>query len=205
MTIPIPAGWKPRLACPFCGSNCLFTEPDEYGSGGQWVSPIHVGCNDCKAEQSADTEDEAVDRWNRRSSPASVAPGDAQDGLAEAQRLAQALFQRHFAQDDDYASGRVRWEVLGDLPGVLSQIDNMVSGLVRPAAPVAGDALDAARLDWLEQHDGRFYNKDRISSIVGAGFLVAGDEQGVRHQTVRAAIDAAIAALAAQVPQQGEA
>lgn len=124
----------------------------------------------------------------------SLAPGDAQDGLAEAQRLAQALFQRHFAQDDDYASGRVKWEVLDDLSGVLSQIDNMVSGLVQPAAPAAGDALDAARLDWLEQHDGRFYNKDRISSIVGTGFLVAGDPQGVRHQTVRSAIDAAIAA-----------
>lgn len=61
-------------------------------------------------------------------------------------------------------------------------------------SPAAGDALDAARLDWLERHDGRFYNKDRISSIVGTGFLVAGDEQGIRHQTVRAAIDAAIAA-----------
>ena len=75
---PIPAGWKPRLSCPFCGSTCLFTVPDEHGSGGQWVPPIHVGCNDCQAEQVADTEDEAVERWNRRSSPASVAPGDAQ-------------------------------------------------------------------------------------------------------------------------------
>lgn len=62
------------------------------------------------------------------------------------------------------------------------------------AVPAADDARDAARLDWLEQHDGRFFNKDRISSIVGVGFLVAGDPQGVRHQTVRSAIDAAIAA-----------
>ncbi len=59
--------------------------------------------------------------------------------------------------------------------------------------PAAGDALDKARLDWLEQHDGRFYNKDRISSIVGVGFLIAGDLTGMRHQSVRAAIDAAIA------------
>lgn len=62
----------------------------------------------------------------------------------------------------------------------------------RPA-PAAGDALDKTRLDWLEQHDGRFYNKDRISSIVGVGFLVAGDLTGMRHQSVRGAIDAAIA------------
>ena len=66
-------------------------------------------------------------------------------------------------------------------------------------APAAGDALDKARLDWLEQHDGRFYNKDRISSIVGVGFLGAGDLTGMRHQSVRAAIDAAIA------QQKGEA
>lgn len=80
----------------------------------------------------------------------SSAPGDAQDGLAEAQRLAEALFQRHFAQDDDYASGRVKWEVLGDLPGVLSQIDNMVSGLVQPAAPAAGDARGATERHTIE-------------------------------------------------------
>jgi len=67
------------------------------------------------------------------------------------------------------------------------------------AAPAAGDALDKARLDWLEQHDGRFFNKDRISSIVGVGFIVAGDLTGMRHQSVRAAIDAAIA------QQKGEA
>lgn len=67
------------------------------------------------------------------------------------------------------------------------------------SAPAAGDALDKARLDWLEQHDGRFYNKDRISSIVDVGFLVAGDLIGMRHQSVRAAIDAAIA------QQKGEA
>ncbi|MNK60132.1 hypothetical protein D3C87_792600 [compost metagenome] len=84
------------------------------------------------------------------STPPASAQDDAKDdGLAEAQRLAQALFQRHFARDDDYVSGRVKWEVLGDLPGVISQIDNMVSGLVQPAAPAAGDARDAARYRWL--------------------------------------------------------
>jgi len=74
-------------------------------------------------------------------SPASTVAdeGAKSSWLDEAQRLAQALFQRHFSQDDDYVSGRVKWEVLEDIPGVLSQIDNMVSGLVQPAAPAAGD------------------------------------------------------------------
>ena len=29
---------------------------------------------------------------------------------------------------------------------------------------------DAARMDWLEQHDGRFFNIDKITSVVGKGF-----------------------------------
>lgn len=52
--------------CPFCGSTRIFVEPDEYGSGGQWISPIHVGCSDCKAEQTGETKTEAFERWNRR-------------------------------------------------------------------------------------------------------------------------------------------
>ncbi|MDQ1758978.1 Lar family restriction alleviation protein [Achromobacter aegrifaciens] len=52
--------------CPFCGGTRIFVEPDEYGSGGQWVSPIHVGCSGCKAEQMGDTKAEAFERWNRR-------------------------------------------------------------------------------------------------------------------------------------------
>lgn len=66
------------------------------------------------------------------------------------------------------------------------------------AAQASGqDREDAERLDWLQKHDGRFYNKDRISSIVGTGFLVAGQD-GCRHQTIRDAIDAARAAAKEQ-------
>lgn len=89
---------------------------------------------------------------------------------------------------------RPSWLDGGDDAVAMAREDGLL-----PAAPAAGDALDAARLDWLEQHDGRFYNKDRISSVVGVGFIVAGDLTGMRHQSVRAAIDAAIA------QQRGEA
>jgi|GEM_PF-6078681 len=96
-----PTGTKPLLCCPFCGSTSLFTEPDEWGSGGQWVSPIHVGCKECKAEQSADTEEEAVKRWNRRSSPAPSAPGDAQDERDEEEGFKNWLYLHQCTRDPD--------------------------------------------------------------------------------------------------------
>lgn len=120
---PIPAGWKPRLSCPFCGSTCLFTVPDEHGSGGQWVPPIHVGCNDCQAEQVADTEDEAVERWNRRSSPASVAPGDA----PYLQALADKVVIMNATGDPDLFLAAVK--------------DLLAAVRTFSPAPAAGDAL----------------------------------------------------------------
>lgn len=57
-------------------------------------------------------------------------------------------------------------------------------------ARVAELERDAKRLDWLEQKRHGFYNLDRVSSIVGVGFLVA-RRQGVKYETLRAAIDAA--------------
>lgn len=53
-------------SCPFCGDTDIFIEPDERGSGGQWCSPIHVGCTKCQAEQCADEEADAIAAWNRR-------------------------------------------------------------------------------------------------------------------------------------------
>jgi hypothetical protein len=47
---------------------------------------------------------------------------------------------------------------------------------------------DAARLDWLEQHDDRFYNIDKVSAKLGSGFSVG----GLRVMTLREAIDAAM-------------
>lgn len=58
------------LPCPFCGkSDNLFIEPDEKGSGGQWVSPIHVGCcqwKGCGVAVSGDDTEEASAKWNMR-------------------------------------------------------------------------------------------------------------------------------------------
>ncbi|MFZ7337478.1 hypothetical protein ACLS0R_14610 [Comamonas jiangduensis] len=53
----------------------------------------------------------------------------------EAESLAWNIFNRHFSSDEHYASGRVKFGLCDTLRGVLSQIDNMVAGLVR--APLA--------------------------------------------------------------------
>ena len=47
----------------------------------------------------------------------------------EACRLAIWLFQKHYADDEHYASGRVVWELCDSTAGVISQIDNMLAGL----------------------------------------------------------------------------
>jgi len=49
---------------------------------------------------------------------------------------------------------------------------------------------DAARLDWLQDHDGRFYHIDRISAIVGNGFSSTGYK--TRTDNLREAIDQAM-------------
>ena len=66
-------------------------------------------------------------------------------------------------------------------------------GCVNSAAPV--DA-DTGRLNWLERHSDGFYNLDRISAIVGKGFLTGPFTLGLQtnHATLREAIDAARAA-----------
>ena len=64
--------------------------------------------------------------------------------------LATALFKKHFAHLPDYASGQVVWGLCDSTAGVISQIDNMVSGLVQPAQAQADSVQEeAARLDFL--------------------------------------------------------
>lgn len=60
----------------------------------------------------------------------------ADPAYSEACSLANALFEKHYRQEPDYASGRVVWSLCDTTAGVISQIDNMVSGLAR--APAAG-------------------------------------------------------------------
>lgn len=62
--------------CPMCGrTDTLFVEPDERGSGGQWVGPIHVGCcqnEGCGLILCREDKDEAIAAWNNRPAQAEL-------------------------------------------------------------------------------------------------------------------------------------
>ena len=60
------------------------------------------------------------------------APAQPDPAYSAACHLATALFKKHFAHLPDFASGQAVWGLCGSTAGVISQIDNMVSGLVQP-------------------------------------------------------------------------
>ncbi|HEX8414870.1 MAG TPA: hypothetical protein VF637_13435, partial [Sphingomicrobium sp.] len=55
--------------------------------------------------------------------------------LNEARSLAVSLFNLHYRDDEACASERATWKPLDDLRGIISQIDNMTSGLSRTPKP----------------------------------------------------------------------
>ena len=60
------------------------------------------------------------------------APAKPDPAYSAACNLATALFKKHFAHLPDFASGQVVWGLCDSTAGVISQIDNMVSGLLQP-------------------------------------------------------------------------
>ena len=64
--------------------------------------------------------------------PHGQAPAKPDPAYSEACNLATALFKKHFAHLPDFASGQAVWSLCDSTAGVISQIDNMVSGLVQP-------------------------------------------------------------------------
>lgn len=101
----------------------------------------------------------------------------------------------------NYQLTALRQENAGLVARVQRQAEAL-RNLQSAAAPAAQeDALDTVRLNWLEGVEGRFYNIDRISAVVGTGFLTR-TENGTAQisPTLRAAIDAASAATPNAAP-----
>ena len=83
------------------------------------------------------------------------APAKPDPAYSEACNLATALFKKHFAHLPDFASGQAVWGLCGSTSGVISQIDNMVAGLVQPptTSPQADSVQeDAALWHWLAEY-----------------------------------------------------
>lgn len=86
------------------------------------------------------------------------------------------------------AEGREARETLGSERAANAILTAEIEALRSPADQ---GEKDTERLDWLEKHDGRLYNMDRIACIVGTGFLVA-NVPNLRGKSLREVIDAAI-------------
>lgn len=76
----------------------------------------------------------ALDALAAAPSPAPVPESQAGDDLRYATELARAIWVQHYFIDAP------DWEPMESMHGVLSQIDNMVTGLSRSAAPVAAES-----------------------------------------------------------------
>lgn len=78
------------------------------------------------------------------------APAQPDPAYSEACSLDTALFKKHFAHLPDFASGQAVWSLCDSTAGVISQIDNMVAGLVQPptTSPQAAECVPAPVL-WL--------------------------------------------------------
>ena len=103
-----------------------------------------------------------------------------QDTLAyrEAARLAKWLFNKHYAHEEHYASGRVVWGLCDTTAGVISQIDNMVCQLVKAEnqEPINEEAFQAY---CKTLHP--LWNT-RISRTEAEGFFKAGYEAATLEQ-----------------------
>ena len=51
--------------------------------------------------------------------------------MQEVSSLATYIFRKHYSHEPHYASGEVVWGLCGSTHGVISQIDNMITGLTR--------------------------------------------------------------------------
>ncbi len=111
--------------CPFCGGEASLITGDECA---------YVQCLDVKMHRGPfidgdnDAVSEAAAAWNRRADlAAAIEPqpdprtADYEQAYQYALTLADALIAKHYPDNKD-------WRPLGDLTGLLTQIDNMVAG-----------------------------------------------------------------------------
>lgn len=184
-----------RLACAkLCDDFAHKEGPGERRYSGNVLSARIMGRSGDPANLSPVLPPEhAVNSFQRPQPPAGQQDrGEAPDAAySYAAQLATSLFKKHFAGDEDYVSGRVVWGLSDTTVGVLTQIDNMVSGL--SCAPVtAGEATAAQGAETLQI----------LEQLVEA--LASQDEEGlIEHAEPMIAARRLIAALKVQAMKAG--
>lgn len=103
----------------------------KWGRGGQFTSPHD-------SEGTSRLMDLAADVLSRLK----PVRADGRDTLEVAQGLAASIWEQHYREDSP------NWQPFDNVPGVLSQISNMVSGMTRTTQPPHQD-----RGDWLDAID----------------------------------------------------
>ena len=94
-------------------------------------------------------ENNPVDIALKAQQPTPAAIPDS-EAMPYAIQLAKDIYERHYSTEKHYASGEVKWSVDDTLIGVLLQIDNMVTGLKRPAPVQSVEAIPDVR-EWIEE------------------------------------------------------
>jgi hypothetical protein len=143
-----------------------------------------TGNNADKVANRTEEERQALAEQFRAALAAPTQPAHQEQDLAyrEAAQLATALFKKHYASKEEYASGQVVWGLCDSTAGIISQIDNMVSGLVMPQPaqvsqpkaatpwPISPDvAAELERSDWTPEEALRWYAAGRHYDTVPNG------------------------------------
>ena len=140
------------LPCPFCGSAASaegvvrYSRPVEnctWADGEPVTEAFFCNCPKCGVSNQGAlhgyrTKDKAIAAWNRRADLARPSQaGDERVAAAyrDALQLATAIWER------GYREVAPDWKPLPDLLGVLSQIDNMVAGLLSRAESQAAEQM----------------------------------------------------------------
>jgi hypothetical protein len=129
--------WQAALAAAKAHPEAAQAEPINYFIVGEFASKHNLDYNElCTMVRESLRLATTASKAEPSPSPDSTqVPTDA--AYSYAANLAQAIFNSEYASDPDYASGKVKWQLCDDLLGVLTQIDNMVSGMKRvQSAPV---------------------------------------------------------------------
>lgn len=124
------------------GQHRVFTTPQP--TQAQAAAIPHATLADMHEGLAAKLHDGPARNLHLETAAALRAPAATDPAYSEACSLATALFEKHYRQEPDYASGRVVWSLCDTTAGVISQIDNMVSDLARaPAAGAVAGPTDA--------------------------------------------------------------